>query len=71
MTALTPKQDAVIVAIRDLTVALGFPPTLRQIAAAVHLSPSRVRQHVDRLVTLGLLVRTEATARSIRLVEFA
>lgn len=46
-------------------------PTLREIAAACHVSKTTVYQHLARLEAKGWIEREMGMARSIRLGEFA
>lgn len=55
---LTDRQRAVLNAVRDLTAASGYPPTMREIGAATGLSStSSVAHHVNTLEKAGLLRR--------------
>jgi SOS-response transcriptional repressor LexA len=65
---LTPRQNAVLDSIRDLTADKGYPPTDAEIAQRANMSRTRVRQHVDNLVDRGIVARECGTARSIRIV---
>ena len=68
MDDITPRQAAVLDAIGEFAAAFGYAPSYRDIALQTHLSEERVRQHVDRLETQGLIAREHGTARSIRIV---
>lgn len=46
-------------------------PTLREIAAACHVSKTTVYQHLARLEAKGWIEREMGMARSIRLGDFA
>ena len=43
----------------------GFPPTLREISAKVHLAPSGVSHYLDKLEARGRLTRQPGQARGI------
>ena len=56
---LTPRQRAVLEAVRDLTADQGYPPSLREIGEAVGLSStSSVTHQVNPLQRAGLLRRS-------------
>lgn len=64
--SLTPRQNAVLHTVQRLATDRGFPPTAVEIAAAVGLSETRVRQHLDALETRGAILREPGTARGLR-----
>ncbi len=56
--------DAVCAGIRDK----GYPPSVREIAAAVGLSSSStVKHHLDNLVSQGFLLRADGRSRAIEI----
>lgn len=58
---------AVLDAVGRLAQQTGYPPTIREIAAACGLeSTSTVQYHVNFLVARGYLLRTKGAARSLR-----
>ena len=62
--ALTPRQHEILEVIRDLTEDAGYPPTIREIGAAVGLgSPSSVHHHVRVLEAAGLVSRSRRRPR--------
>ena len=68
-TALSPRQHEILEVIRELTEDAGYPPTIREIGAAVGLcSPSSVHHHVRMLEAAGLLSRSRGRPR-VRLVR--
>ena len=64
---LTAQQIAVYGAIGRLKAVNGFAPSIRELAAALGISTTRVRHHLARLESLHVISREIATARSIRL----
>lgn len=67
---LTPKQAAVLDAIRAWWHNAGIPPTIREVGDMIGIkSTSHVRWHLDALEVRGLIRRTPGIARSIVLVE--
>lgn len=71
---LTPRQRAVLEAVRDLTADQGYPPSLREIGEAVGLSStSSVTHQVNTLQRAGLLRRDPRRPRAYSLAasEFA
>lgn len=47
----------------------GYPPSLREIGASVHLAASGVARHLDRLEAWGRLSRQPGRARGIALAH--
>jgi repressor LexA len=64
---LTPRQTEVLQAVADLTAKAGYAPTSRELASAVGVSETRVRQHLEVLEARGAILRDVGTARSVRL----
>ncbi|AEV86437.1 LexA family transcriptional regulator [Actinoplanes sp. SE50] len=63
---LTPKQQRILTVIRDSVRDRGFPPTVREIGAAVGLvSPSSVAHHLKVLERHGLLRRQPNGSRAV------
>ena len=61
---LTPRQQEVLATITDLTERRGYPPTIREIGAALGMaSPSSVHHHVRVLEQAGLLSRSRGRPR--------
>lgn len=69
MMKITPRQADVLDTIGEFIDAFGYGPSYRDIALQMHLSEERVRQHIDRLESLGLIAREVGTARSIRVIQ--
>jgi repressor LexA len=67
---LRPRQQQMLDFIRRYQREHGYPPTLREIGAAVGISStSVVNYNLERLEALGFLVRNRETSRGLRLVE--
>jgi SOS-response transcriptional repressor LexA len=67
---LTPRRQAVLDAVRTLTARDGYPPTVREIGAAVGLaSPSSVHVHLRALEQHGLLASSPYRPRARLVVE--
>jgi repressor LexA len=65
-STLPPRQQRILVAIRDWVVRYGYPPSTREIGDAVGLrSPSSVSRHVASLEEKGFLRRGTAMCRPI------
>jgi repressor LexA len=65
-STLPPRQQRILVAIRDWVVRYGYPPSTREIGDAVGLrSPSSVTKHVASLEEKGFLRRGAAMCRPI------
>ena len=68
MANLTAKQQQIYDFIRTFTAQNGYPPSVREIGAAVNLkSPSTVHFHIKGLVEAGVLVKAEGKTRAITL----
>ena len=70
MEGLTPRQQQVLEFIRESVRADGYPPTVREICAALHLSsPSTVHAHLANLERLGLIKRDPTKPRALDVVQ--
>ncbi len=70
MPLLTDKQSEVLEAIRRHISLTGHSPTVREIGQAVQLSSScSVQKHLDTLVRLGKIRRSQFKYRSIELAD--
>ncbi len=69
MEGLTPRQEQVLEFIRASVRADGYPPTVREICAALDLSsPSTVHAHLANLERLGLIKRDPTKPRALDVV---
>ncbi|TDD67048.1 transcriptional repressor LexA [Actinomadura rubrisoli] len=65
-SALPPRQQRILVTIRDWVARYGYPPSTRQIGDAVGLrSPSSVSRHLASLEDKGFLRRGPSVSRPI------
>jgi len=70
MTKLTAKQQQIMDYMHAFTAEHGYPPSVREIGAAVGLkSPSTVHFHLKRLEEAGVIVKAEGKTRAISLVN--
>lgn len=70
MEGLTRRQEQVLEFIRESVRSDGYPPTVREICAALGLSsPSTVHAHLANLERLGLVKRDPTKPRAIDLVS--
>lgn len=70
MKRLTAKQQRIYDYILDFTADNGYPPSVREIAAAVGLkSPSTVHFHLKALEDAGAISRDSGKTRAITAVE--
>ena len=70
MERLTPRQQQVLEFIRESVRADGYPPTVREICAALNLSsPSTVHAHLANLERLGLIKRDPSKPRALDVVQ--
>ncbi|HBI63958.1 MAG TPA: transcriptional repressor LexA [Clostridiales bacterium] len=68
MRGISDKQRQILSFIREYTASQGYPPSVREIGAAVGLrSPSSVHAHVKRLHELGYLEKDDRKTRAITL----
>ena len=69
MERLTPRQEQVLEFIRESVRVNGYPPTVREICAALDLSsPSTVHAHLANLERLGLIKRDPTKPRALDVV---
>jgi len=67
---LTARQQQVLEFIRESVRANGYPPTVREICAALKLSsPSTVHAHLANLERLGLIKRDPTKPRALDVVQ--
>ena len=67
---LKPREQAVLDYIRLVTARQGYPPSVRDICAALgYKSTSTVQMYLDRLLSYGVLFRENGKSRSLRPVE--
>ncbi len=70
MEGLTPRQEQVLEFIRESVRVNGYPPTVREICAALDLSsPSTVHAHLANLERLGLIKRDPTKPRALDVVR--
>ena len=70
MEGLTPRQEQVLEFIRESVRVNGYPPTVREICAALDLSsPSTVHVHLANLERLGLIKRDPTKPRALDVVR--
>lgn len=72
MRKVTDKQQKIMEFIKDFTAQQGYPPSVREIGAAVGLrSPSTVHAHLKTLREAGLLEKDDHKTRAICLKGMA
>ena len=68
---LTKKQQALLDFLEDYTEEKGITPTYREIMTGMGLSSvSAVAEHVDNLVSKGVLRKVPGAARSLEILEW-
>lgn len=68
MGTITPKQQKIYDFIQSFTAEYGYPPSVREIGAAMGLkSPSTVHFHLKGLEEAGMIVKAEGKTRAITL----
>jgi Mn-dependent DtxR family transcriptional regulator len=66
---VTPRQCDYLRAISRVSERLGYPPSLREVATEMSTSVSTTTDTVISLERQGLVARSYATARSLRLTD--
>ncbi|MCI8869935.1 MAG: transcriptional repressor LexA [Lawsonibacter sp.] len=70
MAKLTAKQQQIYDCIQDFLAQHGYPPSVREIGAALGLkSPSTVHFHIKGLEEAGVLIKAEGKTRAITLAD--
>lgn len=70
MKSLTPKQQEIYDCIVAFQAGHGYPPSVREIGAAVGLkSPSTVHFHLKGLEAAGLITKAEGKTRAITVAQ--
>lgn len=68
---LTKKQLAVLNFLEDFTEENGYSPSYREIVSGLGLSSvSAVAEHIDNLVSKGVLRRVPGAARSLEVLDY-
>ena len=70
-TKLTKKQLALLNFLEDFTEEKGLSPTYREIQAGLGLSSvSAVAEHIDNLVSKGVLKKVPGAARTLEILDY-
>ena len=70
MTKLTKRQAEVLQTLHRLSTELSYPPSVRELAAAMQLSsPSSVQHHLEVLIEKGYLRRVPNQPRALEFVK--
>lgn len=68
---LTKKQLAVLDYLQDFTEENGYSPSYRELQAGLGLSSvSAVAEHIDNLVSKGVLKKVPGAARSLEILDY-
>ena len=68
---LTKKQLAVLDFLEDFTEENGYSPSYREIMSGLGLSSvSAVAEHIDNLVSKGVLKKVPGAARSLEVLDY-
>ncbi len=68
---LTKKQLAVLNFLEDFTEENGYSPSYREIMTGLGLSSvSAVAEHIDNLVSKGVLKKVPGAARSLEILDY-
>jgi len=65
---MSPKQAALVAAIRRLTDSRGFPPSVEELASDLGVSKTRIEQLAAVCQAKGVLSRERRVARSWRIL---
>ena len=68
---LTPRQQRILLMIRDVQLTRGYSPTLQEVADELGVSKVTVFEHVEALIKKGALRRDPNKARSLELTDEA
>ena len=69
MNDLTKRQGDVLDFIKNYIVSHGYPPTVREIGAALNISsPATVHAHLEHLVEKGFIKKDDSKNRAIELL---
>lgn len=66
---MTEPQRRVLREVRDIIAATGIPPTAKELADRLHLSPATAHEQVGQLVRKGYLGRIPRKARSLTVLR--
>ena len=68
---ITKKQQAVLNFLEDFTEENGYSPSYREIMTGLGLSSvSAVAEHIDNMVSKGILKKVPGAARSLEVLDF-
>ena len=68
---LTKKQQALLDFLQDFTEENGYSPSYREIQAGLALSSvSAVAEHIENLVSKGVLKKVQGAARSLEVLDY-
>ena len=68
---ITKKQQAVLNFLEDFTEENGYSPSYREIQTGLGLSSvSAVAEHIDNMVSKGILKKVPGAARSLEVLDF-
>ena len=68
---ITKKQQAVLDFLEDFTEENGYSPSYREIQSGLGLSSvSAVAEHIDDMVSKGILKKVPGAARSLEVLDF-
>ena len=71
MQKITKKQQAVLNFLEDFTEENGYSPSYREIMTGLGLSSvSAVAEHIDNMVSKGILKKVPGAARSLEVLDF-
>ena len=69
LNKLTNNQETILTFIKKFIAKNGYPPTVREIAAAVNLSsPATVHVHLSNLIEKGFIRRNKKNKRILELL---
>jgi repressor LexA len=65
MQSLTPRQTAVVTAVRDLSARQGYPPTRAELAKELRITQQGVAGHLHAIERKGAIRCEPGTARGL------
>ncbi|HEY0963473.1 MAG TPA: hypothetical protein VGE69_14065 [Pseudomonadales bacterium] len=69
MSKLTKRQQEIFKFIGEFSTRKGYAPSVREIAASMEISPQTTQDHLDAMVTKGVLTRSSGVNRSLRICD--
>ena len=66
---ITDKQQRTFDLLKVMLDEKGYPPTVREMAVRLNVTPATIQQSLNHLVKAGLVSRSAGAARSLQVIE--